>query len=76
MTILLSSDHIWFCIIVAINRAVDWKLEQKPYLCFNINFSVLKLSLSEKFIGLLYRIYIWANLLIDHRLPISLFITC
>lgn len=56
MTILISSDHIWFHIIVAINRITGWKLGQNLILCYSLSFRASLCNLSEKFMSVLYYI--------------------
>ena len=67
MTTLISSDHIWFHIIVAINRITGWKLGQNLVLCYSFGFGALQCNLSEKFMSVLY---LYFKLFSDHGMPI------
>lgn len=67
MTTPISSDHIWFRIIVAINRITGWKLGQSLVLYYNLGFRALHCNLSEKFMRVLYWYF---EFFADHGMPI------
>lgn len=67
MTPLISSDHIWFFIIVAINRITGWKPGQNPVLCYSLGFRALQCNLAEKFMRVLY---LYFKFFADHGMPI------